>query len=175
MNDIELWQGDCLELMKSIEDKSIDCIICDLPYGTISCAWDVIIPFDKLWEQYNRIIIGAPQKDICCRNDRQERKCKNICCAVVGKEIDYFNKDRNARFIQRFDFLPDISAEHLIGLVICIEIGTDFITEASGKNQRNYRSDQQCRSNLRSRLRLQKATACINSSGGLCSRAENHH
>ena len=42
--------------MKDIRDGSIDCIICDLPYGTTACKWDVIIPFDKLWEQYERII-----------------------------------------------------------------------------------------------------------------------
>jgi len=51
-----LWLGDCLELMKDIPDKSMDAIICDLPYGTTACKWDVIIPFDLLWEQYNRII-----------------------------------------------------------------------------------------------------------------------
>ena len=59
MNSIKLLCGDCLELMNDIEDKSIDCIICDLPYGTQKangCKWDIIIPFDKLWEQYNRII-----------------------------------------------------------------------------------------------------------------------
>ena len=49
-------QGDCLELMKEIPDGSIDMILCDLPYGTTACKWDTIIPFDKLWEQYNRII-----------------------------------------------------------------------------------------------------------------------
>ena len=42
--------------MKDIPDKSIDMILCDLPYGTTACKWDSIIPFDKLWEQYNRII-----------------------------------------------------------------------------------------------------------------------
>jgi site-specific DNA-methyltransferase (adenine-specific) len=42
--------------MKYIKDKSIDMILCDLPYGTTQCKWDTIIPFDKLWEQYNRII-----------------------------------------------------------------------------------------------------------------------
>ena len=47
---------DCLEGMKYIDDKSIDMILCDLPYGTTACKWDIIIPFDKLWEQYNRII-----------------------------------------------------------------------------------------------------------------------
>lgn len=52
----KIHQGDCLELMKEIPDKSVDMILCDLPYGTTVCKWDVIIPFDKLWEQYNRII-----------------------------------------------------------------------------------------------------------------------
>jgi len=51
-----LQKGDCLVLMKDITDKSIDMILTDLPYGSTACAWDVIIPFDKLWEQYNRII-----------------------------------------------------------------------------------------------------------------------
>lgn len=54
--DIKLWHGDCLELMNDIPDKSVDAIICDPPYGTTDCKWDVVIPFDKLWEQYNRII-----------------------------------------------------------------------------------------------------------------------
>lgn len=57
MKDIELWYGDCLDLMWNIEDKSIDCIITDLPYGvTAKNKWDEIIPFDLLWKQYNRII-----------------------------------------------------------------------------------------------------------------------
>jgi site-specific DNA-methyltransferase (adenine-specific) len=41
--------------MKEIEDKSIDMILYDLPYGTTSCKWDIIIPFESLWEQYNTI------------------------------------------------------------------------------------------------------------------------
>ena len=52
----KVYLGDCLEVMKNIDDKCIDLICCDLPYGTSSCAWDVIIPFDKSWEQYKRII-----------------------------------------------------------------------------------------------------------------------
>jgi site-specific DNA-methyltransferase (adenine-specific) len=42
--------------MKDIPDKSVDMILADLPYGTTKCSWDIIIPFDKLWEQYNRVI-----------------------------------------------------------------------------------------------------------------------
>jgi len=46
--------GDCLEVMRSIPDKSVDMILCDLPYGTTACKWDVVIPFAPLWEQYLR-------------------------------------------------------------------------------------------------------------------------
>ena len=51
-----IYNEDCLEGMKRIPDRSIDMILCDLPYGTTACKWDVIIPFEPLWEQYNRII-----------------------------------------------------------------------------------------------------------------------
>ncbi|MCP4986228.1 MAG: site-specific DNA-methyltransferase [Colwellia sp.] len=53
---IDLRQGDCLEIMKSIESGSIDAIITDPPYGTTACKWDSVIPFDAMWEQLNRII-----------------------------------------------------------------------------------------------------------------------
>lgn len=48
--------GDCLEIMQSIEDKSIDMILCDLPYGSTDNQWDTVIPSHKLWMQYERII-----------------------------------------------------------------------------------------------------------------------
>lgn len=57
----KLILGDCLEKMAEIPDKSVDLILCDLPYGSISCHWDVIIAFDKLWKQYLRI-----GKENCC-------------------------------------------------------------------------------------------------------------
>ena len=56
MSKYKLFNGDCLEVMKNIPDKSIDCIICDLPYKMTSMKWDCLIPFDSLWGQYNRII-----------------------------------------------------------------------------------------------------------------------
>ena len=52
----EILLGDCLELMKDIPNGSVDMILADLPYGTTSCKWDVIIHFEPLWEQYKRII-----------------------------------------------------------------------------------------------------------------------
>lgn len=52
-----LYNGDCLEVMKNISDKSVDMILCDLPYGiTARNKWDTVLPLDILWKQYNRII-----------------------------------------------------------------------------------------------------------------------
>ncbi len=52
----KIHKGDCLELMKEIKDKSVDMILCDLPYGTTRNKWDSVIPLDELWKQYERII-----------------------------------------------------------------------------------------------------------------------
>lgn len=56
MNNIDLHNGDCLKVMKSIDDKSIDAIITDPPYGTTSCKWDSIIDLDLMWKELNRVI-----------------------------------------------------------------------------------------------------------------------
>lgn len=53
---INLMQGDCLELMKTIPDGSVDLILTDPPYGTTACKWDSVIPFEPMWEQLKRII-----------------------------------------------------------------------------------------------------------------------
>lgn len=52
----KLYNGDCLEVMQNIQEKSVDCILCDLPYGVTVCKWDSIIPFAELWKQYKRIV-----------------------------------------------------------------------------------------------------------------------
>ena len=53
----KLFEGDCLEIMPlEIEDKSIDMILCDLPYGTTACKWDTPLPLDDLWLEYKRVI-----------------------------------------------------------------------------------------------------------------------
>lgn len=56
INKNTIYNMDCLEGMKYIPDKSVDMILCDLPYGTTNCKWDSSIPFEPLWEQYERII-----------------------------------------------------------------------------------------------------------------------
>lgn len=50
ITDIRLWQGDCLDLMNNVEDKSIDLILCDLPYGSTKNKWDSAIPLDQYVE-----------------------------------------------------------------------------------------------------------------------------
>lgn len=57
--NVWLMVGDCLERLKEIPDKSIDLILCDLPYGTTQCKWDSVIQLDLLWKQYRRISNGA--------------------------------------------------------------------------------------------------------------------
>ena len=53
---VHLLQGDCLELMKTLPDKSVDAIITDPPYGSTCCAWDSVIPLEPMWEQLKRVI-----------------------------------------------------------------------------------------------------------------------
>src|ERR1700691_3690187 len=50
------YNGDCLEVMKEIPDNTVDMVLCDLPYGTTQNKWDSIIPFDKLWQEYQRLL-----------------------------------------------------------------------------------------------------------------------
>ena len=59
---MKLINGDCITEMAALQNESIDCVICDLPYGTTSCNWDIIIPFEKMWEQIKRI--AKPQAAI---------------------------------------------------------------------------------------------------------------
>ena len=56
MSNIELYQGNCLEVMKNIKDRSVDLILCDLPYGVTQNKWDCVIDVNKLWIKYNKII-----------------------------------------------------------------------------------------------------------------------
>ena len=51
----QLLQGDCLELMSTIQSGSVDMVMCDLPYGTTACKWDSVIPFEPLWAAYRRV------------------------------------------------------------------------------------------------------------------------
>lgn len=92
----EIYNINCIEGMKSVDDKSIDLICTDLPYGTSACAWDSIIPFDELWEQYNRIIkddgvivlFGTQPFTTDLINSNRE----------MYKHINYWNKENAGSF-----------------------------------------------------------------------------
>ena len=53
---MKLLNGDCLELLKELEPKSVDLVFCDLPYGQTSCAWDDKIDLSKLWKKLKRVV-----------------------------------------------------------------------------------------------------------------------
>ena len=90
---IELYQGDCLELMKDIPDRSIDMILCDLPYGKTKNKKDVCLPFDLLWSAYKRII-----KD-------------NGCIALFGQGTFFADLVNSNRKMYRYDLVWD---KHLV-------------------------------------------------------------
>lgn len=87
MSKVDLRLGDCLELMKDIPDKSVDMILCDLPYGVTANKLDIVIPFDRLWEQYNRII-----KD-------------NGAIALFGQGIFYIDLVNSNRKMFKYDLV----------------------------------------------------------------------
>jgi len=89
MSKIELYNGDCLEVMKQISNKSIDMILCDLPYEVTQNKADVKIPFEPLWKEYNRII-----KD-------------NGCIALFAQGIFYVDLVNSNRKMFRYDLVWD--------------------------------------------------------------------
>lgn len=92
-----LIHGECLETMQSIPDESIDLIICDLPYGTTKCKWDVVIPFEKLWEQYNRII--KPNGAILLFGGEPFSSALRLSNLLMYKYDWYWQKDKAANFL----------------------------------------------------------------------------
>lgn len=63
---MKLLQGDCLELLPEIPDGSVDLVLCDLPYGITDCKWDSVIPMDRLWKEYKRILKGNGVAALFC-------------------------------------------------------------------------------------------------------------
>jgi len=95
---IELYKGDCLEVMKDIKDKSIDAIICDPPYGTTACKWDSVIDFDLMWEQLNRII--KPNGAIVLFGSEPFSSALRMSNIKNYKYDWIWGKNRSANFIQ---------------------------------------------------------------------------
>ena len=89
MSDIQLYNGDCLKIMKQIPNKSIDMICCDLPYGTTQNKDDIIIPFEPLWNEYERIIK------------------ENGCIALFAQGLFYVDLVNSNRKLFKYDLVWD--------------------------------------------------------------------
>lgn len=89
MSEIKLYNGDCLEIMKQIPTGSVDMILCDLPYGTTQNKDDIVIPFEPLWKEYERII-----KD-------------NGCIALFAQGLFYVDLVNSNRKLFRYDLVWD--------------------------------------------------------------------
>ena len=80
---MQLFEGDCLEVMKTLPPESVDLVLCDLPYGTTSCAWDSIIPLPALWDCYRRII--KPEQGVIVLNSAQP-----FTTQLIGSNLKMF-------------------------------------------------------------------------------------
>ena len=103
--------GDCLEVMKLMPDKSVDMILCDLPYGTTACKWDSVIPFKKLWNEYQRIA-----KD-------------NAAICLFGKQpftTDLINSNRQ-HFRYLITWIKNITNGYLNAKVMPLQVSEDII------------------------------------------------
>lgn len=115
-SEIKLLQGDCLEFMKDIPDKSVDMILCDLPYGTTACKWDNVIPFEPMWEQYKRII---KDNSAIVLFGREPFTSKLICSNIKNYKHKWvWNKKQSGSF-QNAKYMPLQIDEDII--VFCKE------------------------------------------------------
>ena len=127
VNNVQLFKGECLEIMKGIDDKSIDMILCDLPYNKLTTQWDKLIPMNKLWEQYNRIIKDNGAILLFAQQP--------FTSLLVGSNIDDFrhnivwHKDKCANFIQA-KYQPRKTTEDIL---IFSKQGSGFVHNSKNK------------------------------------------
>ncbi len=137
--NIDLKQGDCLELMKSISDDSVDLICCDLPYGTTDThgvkksknrflKWDNVIPLDKLWVEYKRII---KKNGVICLNADQPFTSQLIISNLEWFKYELiWKKNRTTGFLLA-NYRPMKQTEDI---VIFSEGGASAASKKAGKN-----------------------------------------
>lgn len=124
---IRLIEGDCLEVMKEMGDKSVDMILCDLPYNKLTTQWDKLIPMSLLWEQYKRIIKDNGSIVLFAQQP--------FTSLVVGSNIEEFrhnivwHKDKCANFIQA-KYQPRKTTEDIL---IFSKQGSGFIHNSKNK------------------------------------------
>ncbi len=92
-----LVNADCFDIFPYIKDKSVNLILADLPYGTTACKWDSILPFDKLWEQYERII--KPNGAIILTASQPFTSALVMSNIKMFKYCGYWIKDKPSNFL----------------------------------------------------------------------------
>jgi len=93
-----VFHGDCLEIMKNIPSESIDAVITDPPYGTTACKWDLVIPFDLMWNELNRII--KPNGAIVLFGNEPFSSALRMSNIKNLKHEWYWNKKNAGNFVQ---------------------------------------------------------------------------
>lgn len=97
VTDVQLYCGDCLEIMRHIADNSIDLILCDLPYGATQCKWDTVIPFEPMWKQYNRIL---KLNGACCLFGTEPFTSRLICSNIYHFKYNWiWQKNKATNFL----------------------------------------------------------------------------
>ena len=112
MEEIRLYHGDCLKLMKDIPDESVDMILTDPPYGVTQCKWDNVQPFEPMWEEYRRIIkpngciaifAGEPFSSALVQSNLKMYRYELIWKKNVEDRCGYTTRFRS--FIKRLQFI----------------------------------------------------------------------
>ena len=104
---IQLYQGDCLEVMKNIPDKSIDLVLTDPPFGTTACKWDSVIPMEPMWKELKRIT--KPNSAIVLFGQEPFSSLLRVSNLQMFKYDWYWRKSRPSGFVNaRLKPLKDI-------------------------------------------------------------------
>ncbi len=136
---IDLRLGDCLEVMKTIEDNSIDAIITDPPYGTTACRWDSVIDFDLMWEQLNRII--KPNGAIVLFGNEPFSSALRMSNIKNYKYDWVWNKEKSTNFMQ-LKRQPARVVENIIVFNTTEYNPQMVIAEAKNKRPRKQKQDE---------------------------------
>jgi len=103
IDNIQLYNADCLNILSELPDNSIDMVFCDLPYGTTACKWDAIIPFDKMWEQLNRIV---KDNGAMVFTASQPFTSKLVCSNIKNFKCEWIYKKRCASNFAQAKYMP---------------------------------------------------------------------
>jgi len=158
---IDLRLGDCLEVMKTIENKSIDAIICDLPYGTTQNKWDSVIDLTLLWEQYKRVIKDSGAIVLFAQTPFDKvLGCSNLKMLKYewiwkkSRPTGHLNANRmpmksHENILVFYKKLPTYNKQMTVGKPNHVKDGSIRKTKATNNNYGHYENLEQKKTNLK--------------------------